>query len=88
MAQYYAVKRHMVGTSGGHEHIGAVKDEDGTEWTRTQVVASITAGDSWSTKHNGLTAKIHKVACSCGTTYLSTNPDGTKVDNLDALPTY
>jgi hypothetical protein len=88
VATHYAVKRHMVSTSGGHEHVGAVKEESGTEWTRAEVVSSITAGDSWYTKNNGLSARIHKVACSCGTTYLSTDPDSTKADNLDSLPKY
>lgn len=74
-----------------HEHIEGVCTDDGTHYTRQQVVDSINAGNTWRTSAGGYEATI-KVVKYCPNSYcleapyIETNPDSTTMDNLDNLP--
>lgn len=74
---------------GLHLHIEGVCTNAGLHYTRQEVVDSLGAGNSWKTQSGIVEATIHPMAkcprCSA-TPYITTNPDGTKVDNLDNLP--
>ncbi|TMC47594.1 MAG: DUF3892 domain-containing protein [Chloroflexi bacterium] len=73
-----------------HEHIEGVCTSTGTHYTRTQVVASIDAGNTWKTSADGYEATIEPIKyCpkpNCyATPYIKTKPDSTKKDNLENL---
>ncbi len=92
MTTYVVTKvRKELSADRTHRHIEGVCTEGGTHYTRQQVVDSITAGNTWKTKANGYEATITKIAycpkANClAKPYIKTNPDGTKVDNLENLP--
>ena len=78
--------------NGSHEHIKGVCVADGTHYTRAQVVASINAGNTWTTRSpSGSTATIRPIsyctsyACVAAP-YITTRPDNQKDDNLENLP--
>lgn len=73
-----------------HEHIEGVCTDDGTHYTRRQVVDSINAGNTWKTSAGGYEAIIEPIMycprAGCpATPYIRTNPDSTKKDNLENL---
>lgn len=73
-----------------HRHLEGVCTADGTHYTRKAVVDSIKAGNTWKTSAGGYTATIVTMtycpASGCmATPYIKTNPDSTKLDNLDNL---
>lgn len=72
-----------------HQHIEGVCTDTGTHYSRKEVADSITAGNTWKTSAGGYEAVIHKVS-TCrrcpATPYIETNPDSSKLDNLDNLP--
>lgn len=92
MAQtYYITARRMDHTVHGGHHVGSVRLLDGSVITRQDVLARLRQGyvfDTYnpSTKHQ---ARVIPFQCSrCGTTYLTTQADGLKDDNLDNLPLF
>jgi len=89
MAIYVVTKvRKEMSDDGTHEHIEGVCTDDGTHYTRKEVVDSINDGNLWKTRANGHEATIHPVGrcprCSA-TPYIETNPDSTEKDNLENL---
>jgi hypothetical protein len=73
-----------------HRHIEGVCTQDGTHYTRAQVVSSIKSGNVWKTSADGYEAVIEPVtfcpAKNCyASPYIRTNPDSTKKDNLENL---
>jgi hypothetical protein len=77
--------------SCGYKHVSRVGVYAGSSYlgtmTREEMVAKLKAGQTAETKgQNGSTAKVYIKSCKCGTEYLTTVPDNTKVDNLDNLP--
>jgi hypothetical protein len=77
--------------ANGHKHLSGVYTDSGVHYTRQEVVDSLALGNTWETSAGGFSAKIKKVTyCpygSCMTTpYITTNPDSTKLDNLENLP--
>ena len=89
MATYYITEVHTA-QEGGHQHIESVKTTSGAEWIVGAVVGTITTND-WKTKSsNGVEAKVYAVNCPhCGhSPYITTDRDGTTVNNLLSLPTF
>jgi hypothetical protein len=91
MATYIVTKvRKESSDDGTHKHIEGVCTEDGTHYTRKEVVDSINQGDTWKTRAEGYEATIRalsycpKAGC-LATPYIETNPDSTKKDNLENL---
>jgi hypothetical protein len=76
---------------GSHKHIASVVTDTNVRYTRQQVVDSINAGNTWKSSGGGLTATIKaksycpKVNCYAKP-YIETNPDSSKLDNLENLP--
>lgn len=73
-----------------HKHIEGVCTDDGTYHTRKEVVDSINQGNTWKTQAEGYEATIRPIRyCPKGgclaTPYIETNPDSTKMDNLENL---
>jgi hypothetical protein len=92
MATHTVTKvRKELAQDGSHRHIEGVCTTDGRHYTRREVVASITQGDSWQSSAGGYTAKIEAIrfcprsAC-LASPYIKTNPDSSKLDNLENLP--
>ncbi len=92
MATYSVTKvRKEWAKDGKHRHLEGVITAAGVHYTRQEVVTSIDAGNMWQTDAGGYTAKIHtlkycpKPACMA-TPYIETDPDSTKLDNLENLP--
>lgn len=86
-----AYVRKQLAPDGTHRHIEGVCTEDGTHYTRQQVVDSIGRGNTWKTCAGGYEAEIRTVkycpyATCTATPYIKTNPDSTKLDNLENLP--
>jgi hypothetical protein len=76
---------------GGHRHLEGVITSAGTHFTRQQVVDSLTAGNVWKTDAGGYSAAITKMSYCPNSTclakpYIKTNPDSSKLDNLENLP--
>jgi len=74
-----------------HRHIEGVITSAGLHYTRADVAASIRAGNTWQTSAGGYSATIQAISyCPHSTClaspYLRTNPDSTKLDNLENLP--
>jgi len=97
MAKYYVTKvRRETGTGTGgktHEHIVGVIRDSGAFQKNQQVVDSIDAGNDWYTRVPGEPdARIKKkshcdIAAGCShKPYLTTAPDHSKKNNLEALP--
>jgi len=93
MAEYIVTKvRKELSDDGKHKHIKGVCTEGGTYYSRKEVVDSINAGNTWKTSADGYKATIKpikecpKPGCSANP-YIETNPDSTKKDNLENLPT-
>jgi hypothetical protein len=92
MATYTVVAvRKEWGADGRHRHLEGVFTDAGTHYTRREVVNSIDAGNTWRTSAGGYSATIHKVtycrASGClASPYIETNPDSSKLDNLENLP--
>jgi hypothetical protein len=97
MAKYYVTKvRKETGTGTGgttHKHIVGVITDSGALYKNQQVVDSIDAGNEWYTRVPGEPdAKITKLArcdraAGCShKPYLTTAPDHSKKNNLEALP--
>jgi hypothetical protein len=75
----------------GHKHIAQVKVDGGVVYSRLQVVESITSGTTWITSAAGASAPVRvtdRCPHGCTIPYITTAPDGTKVDNLDNLPPF
>lgn len=92
MSTYTVTKvRKELSTDGTHRHLEGVITNAGVHYTRRQVTDSITAGNTWQTSAGGYTATIRKVtycrrpAC-LATPYIETNPDSSRLDNLENLP--
>jgi len=91
MATYIVTKvRKELSSDGTHRHIAGVCTDDGTYYTRKQVVDSINQDNTWKTRARGLEATIHGVSycprTGClATPYIQTNPDSSKKDNLENL---
>lgn len=92
MATYTVTKvRKEYSADSTHRHIEGVCRDDGIHFTRKEVVDSINAGNTWKTSAGGYTATITtmtycpKSGCMA-TPYIKTNPDSTKLDNLENLP--
>lgn len=92
MAQYLVgrVRREACG-DGVHRHIeGVCTYPTGEHFTRTQVVASIGAGNEWYTHVNGVKqARIRPIRqcprCSA-VPYITTRADDSLDNNLESLP--
>lgn len=75
-----------------HHHIEGVCTNDGVHYTRAEVVKSINEGNLWKTSASGYEAIIRpRSSCNrrsnCNAApYIETNPDSTKLDNLENLP--
>jgi len=82
--------RHETSSDGTHEHIEGVC-VNGVHYTRRQVVDSINLGNIWKTSTGDyqaiitVTSYCPKTAC-LASPYIKTNPDSTKLDNLENLP--
>ncbi len=92
MATYTVTKvRKELSTDRTHRHIEGVCTDAGVHYTRQQVVDSIKAGNVWKTSAGGYSATITtltycpKPECYAKP-YIKTNPDSTKLDNLENLP--
>jgi hypothetical protein len=91
MATYTVTKvRKESSTDGTHMHIEGVCTNDGTHYTRKQVVDSINAGNTWKSSADGYEATIEAIAycpkANCyAKPYIKTKPDSTKKDNLENL---
>ncbi len=77
-------------TDATHEHIAGVCTVDDRYYTCQQVVDSILRGDTWKTRAGSHEALIEPVfVCpypDCyARPYIRTNPDSTKLDNLENL---
>lgn len=91
MSTYLVTKvRHETSSDGTHKHIEGVC-VNGIHYTRLEVVNSINLGNTWKTSAGGYEATI-TVASYCpksaclASPYIKTNPDSTKLDNLENLP--
>lgn len=85
------VSKESSANGGYHRHLKGVYTDDGDYYSRQHVVDSINDGNVWQTSANGYKAKIHTllycVRNGCrATPYIATNPDSTKLDNLENLP--
>jgi hypothetical protein len=91
MASYTVTKvRKEQSSDGTHRHIEGVCTDDGTHYTRQQVVDSINASNTWKTSAGGYTATIEVISycpkSNCyAKPYIKTNPDSTTQDNLENL---
>jgi len=91
MARYTVTKvRKEWPADNSHRHIEGVCTDSGAHYARTEVVDSIDAGNTWKTKADGYEATVEKITyCpkpNClATPYIKTNPDSTKLDNLENL---
>lgn len=88
---FYITARHMVpSVVSTHNHVGSVKLSSGTELARDQVFSWMANGEKFKTlAPNGASADVVRVTCrSCGSSYLRTDRDNTKTDNLDELPEF
>lgn len=90
MATYTVTKVRMERCGDGKsEHIEGVCTSTGAHYSRKEVVDSIRAGNVWKTSGGGYAATIRPIA-KCrrcpATPYIETNPDSSKLDNLDNLP--
>jgi hypothetical protein len=91
VATYIVTKvRKELSSDGTHRHIKGVCTDDGTYYTRKEVVDSINAGNTWQTKADGYAATITTLTrcfrTNCDATpYIKTDPDSTKKDNLEKL---
>jgi hypothetical protein len=75
----------------GGKHVGWVRLSDGRTFTRDDVLASMRQGVVFYTyaPTTGHQAKVIPYRCPrCGTTYLTTDADAWKDDNLDKLPLF
>jgi hypothetical protein len=92
MARYTVTKvRKERSADGSHRHIAGVITASGIFYSRSEVADSIKAGNSWITSAGGYTAVIQVISycprSGCyANPYLKTNPDSTKLDNLENLP--
>lgn len=92
MASYTVTKvRKELSSDGSHRHIEGVITSANVHYTRREVVDSINAGNTWQTSAGGYTAVIHTLSycprANCyATPYIATNPNSTKLDNLENLP--
>lgn len=93
MAEYIVTKvRKELSDDGKHKHIEGVCTDGGTYYSRKEVVDSINARNTWKTSADGYKATIKAIkycpkAGCLATPYIETNPDSTKKDNLENLPT-
>jgi hypothetical protein len=83
--------RRETSVDGSHEHIEGVCTDGGIHYTRQEVFDSLSRGDVWVTLAGGYLAEIAtQTFCSAprclATPYLRTNPDSTRLDNLENLP--
>jgi hypothetical protein len=93
MAATYFITHRRMEASGTHayKHVGSVKLLDGGILTRAQVLTYMRQGIAFYTyvPGTGHQAKVIPFNCTrCGTTYLTTEADAWKDDNLDQLPTF
>ena len=84
--------RKEMAPDGRHQHIRAVCLQDGSSYTRSQVVVSLRSGEKWYTRGaDGSRAEI-KISAYCPapscyeSPYITTAPDHTTTNNLDNLP--
>jgi hypothetical protein len=75
-------------SDGSHEHIEGVCATDGTHHTRSQVVASIKAGNRWVTIGGGVIRPINYCPASrcLASPYITTRADDSIDNNLENLP--
>ena len=83
--------RKELSADGSHRHIEGVCTQEGTHYTRAEVVASINAGKVWRTSAGGTSAVIKPLpycpASDCNARpYITTAPDHTTINNLENLP--
>ena len=83
--------RKETSSDGTHRHIEGVITSAGIHYARREVVDSIKAGNVWQTSAGGYTATIRTLSycprANCyASPYIATNPDSTKLDNLENLP--
>jgi len=92
MSTYTVVKvRKEMADNRTHRHLEGVITVGGAHYTRAEVMQSIRAGHVWKTSAGGFSAVIRvEQACPLGgcaaAPYITTNPDSTKLDNLENLP--
>lgn len=92
MSTYTVTKvRKEFSADQSHRHLEGVITTAGIHYTRNEVVNSIAAGNTWMTSAGGYSATIRSVSyCPKGSClakpYIQTNPDSTKLDNLENLP--
>jgi len=92
MATYTVTKaRKELSSDGTHHHLEGVCIDSGTHYSRKDVVDSIRVGNTWKTSAGGFSAVIEPITycprSGClATPYIKTNPDSTKLDNLEKLP--
>ena len=82
--------RKELSSDGSHRHIEGVCTQDGTHYTRAEVVDSIDEGDTWETSVDGYEAVIRPIdfcpRTNCDAApYIRTNLDSTEKDNLENL---
>lgn len=78
-------------TNRTHRHIGGVCTVAGVHYSRQEVVSNIHAGNTAGTSADGYTARITTIkycprAGCLATPYIKTNPDRSRLDNLENLP--
>ncbi len=92
MATYTVTRvRKETSSDGSHRHLEGVITDAGVHYTRREVVDSINAGNTWKTSAGGYSATIRPMSycfrANCyASPYITTNPDSSKLDNLENLP--
>jgi len=82
--------RKELAADGTHEHIEGVCTEDGTFFTRREVVEGIRAGETWKTSAAGYEIEIEPIVyCpqpNClASPYIRTRPYSARKDNIENL---
>jgi hypothetical protein len=85
-----AVRKSDVRAPRHHEHIEAVKSNQGTVLTRAEVIAKIRARTDVFVTAGNPPGQVYVHNCPvCGTgDYITTHPDSTPTNNLLHLPTF
>jgi len=91
MATYTVTRvRKVLADDYSHRHIEGVCTDDDEHYTRSAVIESINAGDTWTLEVDGF-HEVIKVISACphdgctATPYIETKPMSPKKDNLEYL---
>jgi Protein of unknown function (DUF3892) len=84
-----AVRKEPAYGPAAHQHISAVRLTNGAALTRAEVIAHISAGDTYTTIGEPQ-GRVYVHPCPwCGFgQYITTRPDATTTNNLDNLPLF